>query len=244
MLEIENIRIAFNEQIIMDDISFQMKDTGSIVILGPSGCGKTTLLNIIAGMTHPDSGFVKLDQQLVENPTSDIAFILQNYGLLPWKTNLDNVALGLKIKGYSKKTSYQKSIRLLKQLGLEDRKYDYPDVLSGGEKQRIAIARAYIMEPKLLLMDEPFSALDAITREKLQDTLLQIWYHKQVPFILVTHSVEEAVFLGKEIYILAGKPAKLMARFSNPGFCISDHRHSDIYYNLIKEIRASMEKYW
>ncbi len=244
MLSVKDITVQFDQQSVLQQISLELNPGHSLVLLGPSGCGKTTLLNVISGMLRSQAGSVTLDQQSISKPTSNIAFILQTYGLLPWKTNLENVALGLKIKGVSKNKRRGIAKKLLNDLGLIDREADYPDMLSGGEKQRVAIARAYAMEPKLMLMDEPFSALDAITREKLQDTLLETWKKARVPYLLVTHSVEEAVFLGQEIVIMAGKPAKFVARFENPGFCQSEHRHSDQYYEMIKKIRISMEQYW
>ncbi|MBI9047736.1 MAG: ABC transporter ATP-binding protein, partial [Anaerolineaceae bacterium] len=128
--------------------------------------------------------------------------------------------------------------------GLSGRENDFPSVMSGGEQQRVAIARAYVSEPRLLLMDEPFSSLDAITRENLQDTLLTTWLATSVPYLLVTHSVEEAVFLGKRILILSGSPASIHEIFDNPGFGDIAYRRSNAYYELIRTIRHKIGEYW
>ncbi len=216
----------------------------TIVILGPSGCGKTTLLHLISGLEKSESGRIRIDNRTVSRPMPDVALILQNFGLLPWKTNLQNVALGLKIQGISRKDRNARARKILAELGLGGREKDYPSVMSGGEQQRVAIARAYASQPRLLLMDEPFSSLDAITRENLQDTLLTTWLGTSVPYLLVTHSVEEAVFLGKRILILSGSPASIREIFDNPGFGDIEYRRSGAYYELIRSIREKLGEYW
>ncbi len=150
----------------------------------------------------------------------------------------------MKIQGIKKKERISIARKQLEEMGLKGREKDYPAVLSGGEQQRVAIARAYALNPKLLLMDEPFSSLDAITREKLQDTLLQTWNRSKVPYILVTHSVEEAVLLGKRILILAGNPSGIKAEFSNLDFGTSQYRTSQAYYQLVQKIRNQMGAFW
>ncbi len=244
MLAVKNVTVRFDRIPLFENLGFDLNLERSLALLGPSGCGKTTLLNVVCGMLRPETGSVFLDGRRITKPTSQIAFILQNYGLLPWKNNLQNAALGLKIKGVGRVERENAARLLLREFGLAGREADYPDVLSGGEKQRVAIARAYAMKPKLMVMDEPFSALDAITREKLQDTLLNSWKKVGVPYLLVTHSVEEAVFLGQEIVVMAGKPTRFVARWKNSGFCRPNHRYSDRYYEMIKEIRKTMGKYW
>ena len=216
----------------------------TIVILGPSGCGKTTLLHLISGLEKIESGRILMDGREVSHPMPDVSLILQNYGLLPWKTNLQNVALGLKIQGVARKKRNARARKILSELGLAGRENDFPSVMSGGEQQRVAIARAYASKPRLLLMDEPFSSLDAITRENLQDTLLTTWLETFVPYLLVTHSVEEAVFLGKRIFILSGTPASVHEIFDNPGFGDIAYRRSNAYYALIRSIRHKIEEYW
>jgi NitT/TauT family transport system ATP-binding protein len=244
MLTVSNLCKNFNHVPILKDISFQLAAEETIVILGPSGCGKTTLLNLISGMIQPEAGWVEMYGIRIRKPSTQVAFILQNFGLLPWKTNLQNVTLGLKIKGTPKRERNEIARKLLGELGLAGREKDYPSVLSGGEQQRVAIARAYATGPKLLLMDEPFSALDAITREKLQETLIQTWKTSPVPYLLVTHSVEEAVFLGKRILMLSGNPSCITHDIPNPGFGTPGYRQSETYYRLIRSIRKQMGEAW
>jgi ABC-type nitrate/sulfonate/bicarbonate transport system ATPase subunit len=244
MLSVNHLNQKFGQQTVFQDISFELKKDDNLVILGKSGCGKTTLLNLISGMIQPLNGTIQLNHQVIQKPTSDIAFILQNFGLLPWKTIIQNVELGLKVKGISRKNRRKKAIKTLNTLEIFNRENDYPGMLSGGEQQRVAIARAYAMEPQLLLMDEPFSSLDALTREKLQDTLLSTWQKIKVPYILVTHSIEEAVFLGKKIAIFSGTPATFSKVFSNNFFGNSQYRNSDQFYQMVKQIRSYMEQNW
>ena len=244
MLNVSHVGKEFGSKTILKDISFQLGARETLVILGPSGCGKTTLLHLISGLEKIETGRILINKQPVSKPMPDVALILQNYGLLPWKTNLQNVALGLKIQGVPGKERNARARKILAELGLAGRENDYPSVMSGGEQQRMAIARAYASGPRLLLMDEPFSSLDAITREKLQDTLLITWLETAVPYLLVTHSVEEAVFLGKRILILSGSPASIHGIFDNPGFGDTGYRHSSAYYELIRSIRHKIEEYW
>ncbi len=244
MLKLNNICKNFDSKAVLKDISFQLDSRETIVILGPSGCGKTTLLHLISGLEKTQSGRIMIDDSPISKPMPDVALILQNYGLLPWKTNLQNVALGLKIQGISKKVRNARAKKMLTQLGLAGRENDFPSVMSGGEQQRVAIARAYASNPRLLLMDEPFSSLDAITRENLQDTLLKTWLATSVPYLLVTHSVEEAVFLGKRILILSGSPGSIQEIFENPGFGDISYRRSTAYYEMIQSIRHKIGKYW
>lgn len=244
MLSINQISKQFNEHPVLQNIDFTLGPEETIVILGPSGCGKTTLLRLISGMDQSDTGSVVMLGEMIQKTSPDIAFILQNYGLLPWKTNLANVALGLKVQGVKKKQRISIARKQLAAMGLQGREKEYPAVLSGGEQQRVAIARAYASNPKLLLMDEPFSSLDAITREKLQDTLLETWNRSKVPYILVTHSVEEAVLLGKRILILAGNPASIKTEFGNPDCGSPQYRNSEAYYHLIQKIRHQMGAFW
>jgi NitT/TauT family transport system ATP-binding protein len=216
----------------------------TLAVVGPSGCGKTTLLYLLAGLTRPDEGEVLLDGEPVTAPRADISIILQDYGLLPWRTVLENVALGLKIRGVSRSERRERARAQLAELGISGRDADYPAQLSGGEKQRVAIARAYVSNPRLLLMDEPFSSLDALTREKLQRTLLATWASRRVPYLLVTHSLEEAVYLGKRIAIMAGRPSAPARVFENPGFGSPDHRQTDAYFHLLTELRRAVEELW
>jgi ABC-type nitrate/sulfonate/bicarbonate transport system ATPase subunit len=229
---------------VLQDVSLQLASDETMAIIGPSGCGKTTLLYLLCGLLQPDLGTVALNGRPIHKTTPRIAIILQDFGLLPWKTVLGNVTLGLKLGGLSRAVRDRRAGQLLEELGLHGREQDYPGQLSGGEQQRVAIARALALEPELLLMDEPFSSLDAMTREKLQHILLDTWRERRVPYVLVTHSVEEAVFLGRRILLLAAKPASIVASFTNNGFGESAHRHSKAYFHVIRVVRQAMEKYW
>lgn len=181
------------------------------VIIGPSGCGKSTLLHVLAGLNNQYSGQVLIDGQPPQCG-SHSALILQQYGLLPWKTVRDNVLLGLQLQ----KKSTQGVAAVLQALGILSLADRYPAQLSGGQRQRVAIARALVLEPKLLLMDEPFSSLDALTREEIQDLLLSLWRQEQLTIVLITHSIEEAVFLGHKIFVLSPGPGQVLQVVDNP----------------------------
>jgi ABC-type nitrate/sulfonate/bicarbonate transport system ATPase subunit len=229
---------------VLKDVSLRLPADETLAIIGPSGCGKTTLLYLLCGLLLPDHGTVTLNGRSIRRTTPRIAIILQDFGLLPWKTVLANVTLGLKLAGLPKAVRGRRAGELLEELGLSGREHDYPSQLSGGEQQRVAIARALALQPELLLMDEPFSSLDAITREKLQHILLDAWRERRIPYMLVTHSVEEAVFLGRRILLLAARPASIVASFTNDGFGDPAYRHSEAYFHMIRTVRQAMEKYW
>jgi NitT/TauT family transport system ATP-binding protein len=229
---------------VLRDIGFDLPGDETLAVVGPSGCGKSTLLYMLCGLTAPDTGRILLDGRTIRKPGRDIAIILQQYGLHPWKTVLENVALGLKIQGVAKAERTKRARKLLRDMGLIDREKEFPNRLSGGEQQRVAIARAYASRPRLLLMDEPFSALDAMTREKLQAQLLKDRITTPLPYVLVTHSIEEAAYLGRTILLLAGTPATIKARYDNPGFGDPDLRETEQYFSLVRKIRQGMGKYF
>lgn len=244
MLIADGIGKYFGSKHVLDGVDFRLKREETLAIVGPSGCGKSTLLYMLAGMVRPDVGTVLLDNAPVVKPTSSISFILQDYGLLPWRTIIDNVALGLKVCGVRKQERLERARAQLAEVGIENRDHDYPASLSGGEQQRVAIARAFVNRPKVMLLDEPFSSLDALTRERLQGALLQAWTGSRVPYVLVTHSLEEAVVLGKRILVLAGSPARPVAFFDNPGFGDAAIRESEGYFKLLTRLRRSIEEMW
>lgn len=242
MLKAQALGKAVQGRSIIDEVSFSLAPGETIALVGPSGCGKTTLLYMLCGLTRPSCGTVTLQGQLINRPTKDIAIILQDYGLLPWKTVLGNVCLGLRIQGVAKATAKSKAMAVLTDMGLAHRAEEYPGLLSGGEQQRVAIARALALDPKLLLMDEPFSSLDFITREKLQQIFLDTWKRQGTPYIVVTHSVEEAVFLGRRIIVMGGSPASITARVDNPGFASPDYRNTPIFHHTTQLVRAALAK--
>jgi len=188
---------------VLRGISFEIEKNGSLAIIGPSGCGKSTLLSAISGLKKPEGGVTLIDGIMVDKPREKTALILQHYGLLPWKTVYENSVLGLKIRGVRASERRRRVEMILNELEILDYASHYPKQLSGGQKQRVAIARALAVAPDLLLMDEPFSSLDALTRENLQNLILEIWNRRHLTVILVTHSIEEAVFLGKVVMVMS-----------------------------------------
>ncbi len=186
------------------------------VIIGPSGCGKSTLLYVMSGLLKQQAGEVYIDGQPLLSRRNDTSLILQDYGLLPWKTVEQNVELGLVIRGVSKNLVKQRVNSILKDLAIDNLAKRFPVQLSGGQRQRVAIARSLALQPRLLLMDEPFSSLDALTRESLQGLLLSIWEKTKISIILVTHNIEEAVFMGQKIFVMSQNPGTILKVVENP----------------------------
>lgn len=215
MIDVSNVTISFEEEnqthVILDDVSLNIEKGEFICLLGPSGCGKSTLLNAMAGFLKPTSGEIKIENQIVQKPSMKYVTIFQNYGLLPWRTVQKNVELGLETKNYSKKKKANIASHYLKMVGLEHAAKKRPAQLSGGMQQRVAIARALAVEPDILFMDEPFGALDAITRMKLQTDILEIAQDTKKTVVFVTHDIEEAVFLADRIVIMSANPGRIKA---------------------------------
>lgn len=202
---------------VLDNINLQISLTKAerkiIVFLGPSGCGKTTLLRIIAGLEEPTRGEISYEGKKPERGWASVVF--QEFSLFPWCTVVENVEFGLRIQGIAKKERQEKALSYLKKVGLEQFAIAYPHELSGGMKQRVAVARSIVIETPLMLMDEPFGALDALTREKMYDFIWEVWDQTDLSIILVTHNVEEAVLLGDTIYILSQAPARIIESKDN-----------------------------
>lgn len=210
MLQLKDIKKEFgsgkNRLITLQDISFEVRDGEIVAILGPSGCGKTTLLRIIAGLEQPTSGHIMLDGELVEHPSPQMGMTFQEHALLPWLSVDRNISIGLEMRGIPKEEIRTRSKQYLSMVGLQDSGNLYPHELSGGMRQRAAVARALTLEPKLLLMDEPFSALDPRTRRQIQKDILNIQERTGKATIIVTHSVEEAIYLADRLIILSTRP--------------------------------------
>ncbi len=242
MIRVQEISKRFepDEADVLDGISFSLSRGDTLSIIGPSGCGKTTLLYILAGLLQPTEGSLGKGEQGMDEADVRTAFILQDYGLFPWKTVWENVILGPRLKGQDMKACREITTVLLDELGLGTLGDRYPVQLSGGQKQRVAIARALALDPSILLMDEPFSSLDAITRERLQDILLHTWLERRLTFILVTHSVEEAVFLGRHIMVLSDRPARVKRMIDNPGFGEPGFRMDPAYFEKVNQVRRAM----
>jgi ABC-type nitrate/sulfonate/bicarbonate transport system ATPase subunit len=180
-----------------------------ITILGPSGCGKSTLLRIIAGLDQPTAGEVQLDGRRIEAPGADRGMVFQSYTLFPWLTVLDNVCFGLRERGMPRPQQLEVAHGFIAQVGLKGFEQHYPKQLSGGMQQRTAIARALANDPRMLLMDEPFGALDHQTRELMQELLLGIWEAQRKTVLFVTHDIDEAVFLGSRVVVMSARPGRI-----------------------------------
>jgi len=194
----------------VQDVSLRIAPGRFVCLLGPSGCGKSTLLNMAAGFIRPSTGRILVDGAPVTGPGADRGVVFQEYALFPWYTVLENVALGPRAKRLPRAEQQALAERYLRMVGLHEHRHKFPKELSGGMRQRAAIARTLANQPPIILMDEPFGALDAQTREGLQDQLLDIWTGTQTTIVFVTHSINEAVFLADEIAILAAHPGRLV----------------------------------
>jgi taurine transport system ATP-binding protein len=218
MAELELNRISAQypgaAQPVLQDISLRLGPDQLTVALGPSGSGKTSLLNLIAGFVAPSAGSIRLDGTAVQGPGADRGVVFQDDVLLPWQNVLQNVAFGLELAGVARPVREARARELLALVGLgpfgERRVWE----LSGGQKQRVGLARALAADPRVLLMDEPFGALDAFTREQMQELLLTLWRRTAKPVFLITHDIEEAVFLATELILLAPNPGRIVERLA------------------------------
>ena len=212
-IEIKNINKSFDGRgknlSVLEEISLTIDDGELVCLLGPSGCGKTTLLRLIAGLDQPTSGEIIANGELVEKPSGDRAVIFEQYSLFPWLTDIQNVTFGLEISCGSKEENIRAAERYLKSVGLLEFKDSYPHELSGGMKQRVAIIRSLLNHSPILLMDEPFSALDMQNRHKLQEQLIGVWKRFENTIVFVTHDVDEAVYLADKIVLLDKNPGKI-----------------------------------
>jgi len=211
---VENLSKAFPKEdgdVIwaLKDINLEIRDEEFVCLVGPSGCGKTTLLRIIAGLESPTTGRVIVDGNVVTGPDPRRGMVFQEYSLFPWQKVIDNIAFGLEMRGVGKEERRKIGERYLEMVGLSQFRDAYPYELSGGMRQRVAIARALANDPDVLLMDEPFGALDAQTRNRMQGELLSIWEQTKKTILFVTHSVDEAVYLSDRIVVLTPRPGSV-----------------------------------
>ncbi|MFE7773408.1 ABC transporter ATP-binding protein [Streptomyces sp. NPDC057445] len=193
----------------LDGIDLSIAAGEFVVVVGPSGCGKSTLLDLLAGLTAPSSGRILLDGEPVTGPGTDRGIVFQQYALLPWRTAQGNVEFGLEATGVPRRERAERARAHLELVGLSGFEDRHPHELSGGMRQRVAIARSLAYDPDVLLMDEPFAALDAQTRESLQDELLQIWQRTGKTIVFITHGIEEAVYLGQRVAVLTSRPGRV-----------------------------------
>jgi NitT/TauT family transport system ATP-binding protein len=216
-LSIRDVELRFERRgrppvLALDRISLDVADKEFAVIVGPSGCGKSSLLYLVAGLNQPSGGVMLLDGKPIDEPDRDRGMVFQSYTLFPWLTVRDNIAFGLKVQG--KSAAEQKTIvdRYLAEVGLEGFADAYPKQLSGGMMQRVALARAMANDPEILLMDEPFGALDSQTRVVMQQLLLHVWEHEHKTVLFVTHDIDEALLLGDRLYVMTARPGRIKER--------------------------------
>ncbi|MDE1833007.1 MAG: ABC transporter ATP-binding protein [Candidatus Micrarchaeota archaeon] len=214
LIRVEDVSYNIDKIRIIEDASFQVQRNEFISIIGPSGCGKSTLLRIIAGLIQPSHGKVTYVGQKIAKPRKEISFVFQDFGLLPWLTNIENVKIGLSGLDISEEEKTYRASALLSKFKLDGFENSYPNILSGGMKQRVGIARAVAAGPTVLLMDEPFSALDELTANTLRADITYMLRSKDIPVgavIMVTHNVEEAVELSDKIVVMSNKPSRVKA---------------------------------
>lgn len=227
--EVSRVFSLGKEQFIaLDRVSLDVADNEFVTVVGPSGCGKSTLMNILAGLDAPTSGQALVDDRVVDGPGPERGVIFQQYALFPWLSVRQNVEFGLKMSGVAKAERRERAEHFIEMVGLTQFADALPKMLSGGMKQRCAIARAYAVNPSILLMDEPFGALDALTRVKLQEQLLQTWSKEKRTVMFITHDVDEAVILANRVIVMAARPGRI--------FDIVD---IDLPYPRTEEVRMS-----
>ncbi|MFM1161739.1 taurine ABC transporter ATP-binding subunit [Yersinia enterocolitica] len=214
MLNVSGLWAEYQGKPALQDVSLQIASGQLVVVLGPSGCGKTTLLNLIAGFMEPSAGSITLDDIPVHGPSAERGVVFQHEGLLPWRDVVSNVEFGLQLAGLSKQQRRTIALKILNRVGLAGFEHHYIWQFSGGMRQRVGIARALAVDPRLLLLDEPFGALDAFTREQMQELLLTIWRDTGKQILLITHDIEEAVFLASELLLLSPGPGQVVERLS------------------------------
>lgn len=210
-----NVNKAFSTSAgkVLDDFNLNVRPGEFVSLIGPSGCGKTTALRIVAGLLTPSSGRVVVNGKPSDGPSRDKAIVFQHFNLFPWRTAIDNVAYGLEIHGMKKQERLKIAAEYLDLVGLSASAKQFPAQLSGGMRQRIGIARALAINPKLLLMDEPFGALDALTREYLQGQLAKICEERNLTTLFVTHSIDEAIYLSDRVVVMGVQPGRIIAEF-------------------------------
>ena len=247
ILSTESVSVVYQESIIaLKNVSLNVPSAKLTAILGPSGCGKTTLLKVIAGLITPTEGNVKVRGKQIDGPGPDRALVFQDFALLPWATVLDNVAFGLRARGVPVSKRNETALHYIREVGLSGFEDKYPHQLSGGMRQRTGLARALTINSDILLMDEPFSAVDEQMRRKLQEDLLQLLKVENKTVIFVTHSIEEAVYLADQVVILSGRPGSV-AEIIYPEIDrlkeVDMIRRQPRYIELVDEIWGSLKGY-
>lgn len=252
MIQVRSLHFAYPEkEPIFHDFSWNVDQGETWAILGPSGCGKTTLLYLLAGLIKPNAGQILIQNEVLIRPRPSTGLILQDYGLLPWATVRENANLGIRVRRFYGPDGTHAPIETselpmtdiwLERLGLLPVAEQYPGQISGGQRQRTAIARTLALQPDLLLMDEPFSSLDAVTRTDLQQLTLELCQEQQITMVLVTHSIEEAAGLGRKILVLRLPPNEMPVTFDNPEAGKPGRENSIEYQQFCSQLRNEMEK--
>ena len=225
-------------------VSFGIESGAFVCLVGPSGCGKSSLIRVLAGLQTPTQGRVRLDGSLVTEPSARVGLMFQDSNLMPWRTVLDNVALPFELAGMPKSERYEAVDSLLPALGLDGFAQAYPGELSGGMAQRVALGRVLIQEPDILLLDEPFGALDALTREQISVDLLRVWAHTRQTVLMVTHDIREAVLLADRVLVMSHRPGCIIVDVSVP---LSRPRALDDTYrgdflDIVRTVRAAIDR--
>jgi ABC-type nitrate/sulfonate/bicarbonate transport system ATPase subunit len=251
MIDLQGVCYAYpHGALVFQDFNWQAARGEAWAVLGPSGCGKTTLLYLLAGLRFPDAGKVLIDGQEITRPRPKTGLILQDYGLLPWANVGQNAGLGVKVRNFygpdgkhapSDLQSSDDVNRWLERLGIADLRDKFPGQISGGQRQRTAIARTLALNPDLLLMDEPFSSLDAPTRESLQSLTLELQAEQNLTLVIVTHAIEEAAALGRKVLLLGRPPSRRANMLENPSGGQPGYRSSPDFLRLCQELRARLE---
>ncbi|TCU30818.1 NitT/TauT family transport system ATP-binding protein [Rhizobium azibense] len=250
MVSIDAVTMSFGSYVAVQDVNLTVADGEFLAIVGPTGCGKSTVLNAIAGLLKPASGTVAIDGAPVKGVQNDIGYLFQQDALLPWKTSIENVELGLLFKGVPSAERRERSMNWLAKVGLKGFEHRYPHQLSGGQRKRVQMAQALISGPKVILMDEPFSALDIHTRHLMQNELLRLWQEERRAVVMITHDLEEAIALGDRVAILAAGPRSRviesfpveLERPRDVAEIKLDPRFMDLYRNIWASLRGEVEK--
>ena len=248
MIEINKLTVKYKtpaaEVTALEQLDLNLARGEICALIGPSGCGKSTLLHVLSGITRSYTGEVLIHGEPVNAKVHRIGLVPQDFGLLEWETVYANAVMGLRLKKEPIRKQEESIRRILQRLGIYALKDRFPSQISGGQRQRVSLARSFILRPDVLLMDEPFSALDAITREETQDLFLDVWKSHRVTTLFVTHSIEEALYVGEKIAIFSPAPGRVVKIIKNPLFGTEGLRFKKDFYDRTMDLRKTVEEEW